>query len=183
MSKWLKIVIILIIAIEESIREVESRSIDLSANWTLLNDEFQISIENVSIPNSVHSILLANEYINDPLLGYNDINFRWIVYADGWVLKRVFSLESLPRSNLASLILDSVDTFATVYLNEKAVLNTSNQFVRYELNNVNDVLVEGENTIQVVFDSSVKKAQELARQYPYRYILIDLLCLEIIIIS
>ena len=168
MFKWLKIVIILIIAIEESIREVESRSIDLSANWTLLNDEFQISIENVSIPNSVHSILLANEYINDPLLGYNDVNFRWIAYADGWVLKRVFSLESLPRSTLASLILDSVDTFATVYLNEKAVLNTSNQFVRYELKNVNDILVDGENTIQVVFDSSVKKAQELARQYPYR---------------
>lgn len=149
---------------------INDPKMDLSTNWTLINEEFKISFANVTLPNSVHSILVSNDYIDDPLVGYNDINFRWIAYADGWVLKKVFSLDSVAAvRGAANLILDSVDTFASIYVNNKHVLDTSNQFVRYESINLIELLVVGENTIEVKFESSVKKAQELARQYPYRY--------------
>lgn len=147
-----------------------SQTIDLSSNWTLVNDEFGIKLGNISIPNSVHSILLANELINDPLDGFNDVNFRWIVYADAWTLiKQFFLNERLAAQSHVALVLDSVDTFAGVYLNGKNVLNTSNQFVRYEIVDVRGVLVSGWNTLEIRFESSVKKAKQLADEYPYKY--------------
>lgn len=169
-NTYLKVLLVVFAVTNLYIKETQSIKIDLKSNWTLINKEFNIIYSNVTIPNSVHSVLVANEYINDPLIGYNDVNFRWIVYADGWVFKNVFSVDSTVSldTSTVNLILDSIDTFASIYVNDKLLLKASNQFVRYEITNVNKALVRGDNTIEIRFDSSVKRAQQLADQYPYR---------------
>lgn len=142
-------------------------AIELSSNWVLVNNEFDILIPNVTIPNSVHSILESQSLINEPLYRYNDVSFRWIVYADNWILKNEFSWDTQTQTSV-SLTLNSIDTFASVYLNGVFLMNTSNQFIEYEYPHLNKYLNTGANVLELRFESSVKKARDMAANYPYR---------------
>lgn len=137
--------------------------IDLNKNWTLVNAPRNISISDLHLPISVHTVLLQANLIGDPFYRFNDLDLRWIVKEDTWQFKTEFELNSTrSASTIASLEFDSIDTVASVYLNKKLVLLASNQFLKYELFDVSDQLnMNGMNLLEVKFSSPVKQAQYL----------------------
>jgi beta-mannosidase len=157
--------------------------IDLTSSqkWTLTNSKLNINIENFKIPNSVHSLLHEHRIIDDPLSNYNDVNLKWIANDNNWIFKTEFKLNDkveeldglkkiLRTDNFqANLHLESIDTVSYVYLNDRFVAHTNNQFLKYELNDIDSFLnFNNTNVLEIRFKSPVKHAKELAAIYPYR---------------
>ena len=138
----------------------------LNHNWTLLNENQSILITNLSLPMSVHTALRRQNLIDDPLFGLNDIKLRWISMDNNWVFENYFA--SNTSDSIINLVFDSIDTIASVYLNNKFVLFASNQFLRYELFNMSAQLNKALNHIQIKFASPIRHAEALAHIYPYR---------------
>lgn len=138
------------------------------------------------VPGSIYSDLMRNGVIGDPFYRYNDFAYRWVGY-DNWTFVKNFSGyinklislwllilhlvdEKLLNSKSVQLVLDGVDTVSHVYVNDKLVGTTDNQFVRYVFD-VKNVL-KLDNTIKVAFESAVsyafrKQAEHLkTRGYP-----------------
>jgi beta-mannosidase len=144
--------------------------INLSSNWTLSNKNFNITINNLELPISVTTALRRENLIPDPLYRYNDVYLRWIVQDDNWIFSNNFKIEnfdSLNDSTTINLIFDTIDTIASVYLNEKFILAGNNQFLKYHAKGLNSKLNTDVNTLVVKFASPINQAKMLASTYPY----------------
>lgn len=134
-------------------------------NWSLVNAKQNILIENLTLPMSVHTALLNSGLIKDPFYRFNDIDLRWIVHDENWVLKNTFHhfKPHFKPSTIINLEFDSIDTIASVYLNGKFILAARNQFLKYELPNIGSFLKNGMNFLEVKFSSSVRQAKYLGK--------------------
>ena len=155
----LSLVLLLIVA---SLQSSYGNQMKTLSNWTLINTEHNINIENLTLPISVHTALLNSGLIKDPFYRFNDINLRWIVYDENWVFKNTF-YQSFNESSLINLEFDSIDTIASVYLNGKYMLAVRNQFLKYELPNISSLLNNKMNILEVKFSSPVRQAKYLGK--------------------
>lgn len=137
--------------------------IDLNKNWSLVNAARNITISDLDLPTSVHTALILSDLIKDPFYRFNDLDFRWIAKEDNWIFKTEFNFDSArSNSTIASLEFDSIDTIASVYLNDKLVLHASNQFLKYEVFDVtNELQINGMNYLEVRFSSPINQAKYL----------------------
>ena len=143
-----------------------SEVINFTHNWTLVNEEKNITIRNITIPSSVHTILQQAGLINDPLVGFNDAKLRWIVY-DSWSFQLYIPIEDIQNITKCLIYLEfgSIDTIATVHLNSKFILFAQNQFIRYKSFDIFDYLnlsPNGVNFLEIKFSSPVLYARSLA---------------------
>ena len=144
--------------------------INLNSNWTLSNKNFNITINNLKLPISVTTALRKENLIPDPLYRYNDVYLRWIVQDDNWIFTNNFIIENfanLNDSTTINIIFDTIDTIASVYLNEKFILAGNNQFLKYYAKGLNSKLNADLNTLVVRFASPINQAKLLASTYPY----------------
>lgn len=142
--------------------------LNFNTNWNLINKLKNINIKNLTIPQSVTTALRNAKLINDPLFRYNDVKYRWITTDNNWIFENKFQLDSKQlKANLINLIFESIDTFASVYLNDKFILYASNQFLKYEIFNVSSYFKSGLNMLQLRFASPVRQANYLSKIYPY----------------
>ena len=143
----------------------------LDKNWTLTSRALNIQIHNLDLPVSVHTALLGEKLIGDPLFRFNDLNLTWIFQNDDWVFSNHFRVEKFTTPNDSSkinFIFDSIDTIASVYLNGRFLLSTNNQFMRYQAESLNSQLNGDLNLIELFFSSPTQVASSLAWLYPYR---------------
>lgn len=82
------------------------------------------------LPGAVHQALLAAELIPDPFFADNAQGLGWIEELH-WILE--IDLEGVISTGdqPVELILDGVDTYASVYLNDELAGTTNNAFLRY----------------------------------------------------
>ena len=137
-------------------------------NWSIFNIPEKININNVTIPMSVTTALKLNKLIDEPLFRFNDIKLRWIANDDNWIFENKFQINDflLKANAVVYLILESIDSIASVYLNNRFILSASNQFLNYQLRDIGSFLVTGANTLQVKFKSPIKYANYLSLLYP-----------------
>jgi beta-mannosidase len=149
-------------------------TIDLSQNWQLTNDARKFTVKDLDIPFSVHTALLRDSLIQKPLYGFNDVDLRWIPKDNRWVFTRTFNINDTlfqmisSKQLLANLEFFSIDTIANVYLNGQFILFASNQFLKYDVENVNGRLKQGENELVIKFKSPIEYAKNQSDSYPYR---------------
>lgn len=143
------------------------------------NSERNLSLENwkfrkkgdsnllqAKVPGTVHTDLLANKIIQDPFLGTNEKQLQWIENED-WEYETTFSLsESELKNQNIDLIFEGLDTYATVFLNGKLLLETDNMFRTWNTS-VKNKLKKGENHLKIVFKSAVNFGKEEAKKLPY----------------
>lgn len=107
-----------------------------------------------TVPGLATQDLLAAGRIPDPYFGDQGAAALFIEEQDFVYLRRVIlrpeDLEGCPR---ARLVFDSLDTFATVFVNGREVARHENQF-RRSFVDVTEALVPGDNWIAVAFDAS-----------------------------
>jgi beta-mannosidase len=116
------------------------------------------------IPGDFHSALLNAGIIPDPYYGKNESDVQWVGETD-WQIRRSFQFKK-ENSVQTFLILTGADTFFTVFINGKKAGSGDNMFRRWRFD-VTKILLNGTNTLEIKFDSAVKKAAAAAKKLPY----------------
>ncbi|MHB9108921.1 MAG: beta-mannosidase [Armatimonadota bacterium] len=106
------------------------------------------------VPGTIHTDLLAAGRIDDPYYRDNEMAQQWIEEKD-WVYSRTFTVPAaLLAEDRVLLRCEGLDTLATVTINGTEIAKTDNQYRTWEFD-VKDVLVAGENRIEVYFASTL----------------------------
>ncbi|KAF8761348.1 Glycosyl hydrolases family 2 [Rhizoctonia solani] len=117
-----------------------------------------------TFPTSVHVELIKLGKIPDPYIGLNEWDVQWVGEAD-WAFSTSFQLQSKDLSDPnADLVFDGLDTYCTVQLNGKVVLEANNMFLSYRVP-VKEYLVEGSNELLLTFPSTFVKGRELQEKH------------------
>ncbi|TEA20666.1 Beta-mannosidase B [Colletotrichum sidae] len=116
-------------------------------------------------PTNVHLDLIHHNIIPDPLIGKNELDVQWIGEAQ-WLYKTTFSSTDVPDGAKAVLAFDGLDTFATVVLNGKTILETDNMFTPERVDVTSVLKADGENELEITFDSAYLRGWKLVEQYP-----------------
>jgi len=119
-----------------------------------------------SVPGTVHTDLFNNKVIPDPFFGTNEKQLQWIENED-WEYEAIFtvSAKELKNENI-DLQFDGLDTYAEVFLNGKSVLKADNMFRIWKID-VKKQLKVGQNKLNIVFQSAVKKGKEEVKKLSY----------------
>ena len=134
-------------------------------NWTF-NKQNETKKHKATIPGTVHSDLFENQLIPDPFFGNNEKELQWIEN-ENWVYESTFSLSEKEISNEnIELEFDGLDTYATVYINGRMVLEADNMFRKWTLA-AKKHLKKGKNHLKIIFLSAVQKGKEEATKLPY----------------
>ncbi|KAI0019453.1 family 2 glycosyl hydrolase [Xylariomycetidae sp. FL0641] len=118
-----------------------------------------------AVPSQVHLDLLANGKIPDPFLDLNELAVRWIEDKT-WAYRVSFEKPS-DSNDVAELVFEGLDTFATVTLNGREILNSDNMFLSHRVN-VSALLQEA-NNLEIVFDSAMLRGRELVEQHSHEH--------------
>lgn len=136
-----------------------------SENWTF-NKQNEAKKHKATIPGTVHTDLFQNQLIPDPFFGNNEKQLQWIEN-ENWEYETHFTLsESELKNQNIDLEFEGLDTYATVYLNGKVVLEADNMFRKWSIS-AKSYLKIGSNHLKVVFHSAVQKGKEAAKQLSY----------------
>ncbi|WP_353077652.1 glycoside hydrolase family 2 protein [Flavobacterium sp.] len=136
-----------------------------SENWTF-NKQNETKKHKATIPGTVHTDLYENQLIPDPFYGANEKQLQWIEN-ENWEYESTFSLSEKEISNEnIELEFDGLDTYATIYINGKMVLEADNMFRKWIISAKNH-LKKGKNHLKIVFLSAVQKGKEEAVKLPY----------------
>lgn len=103
--------------------------------------------------------LLDAQQIPDPFLDQNERLVQWVGEADWEYIVDVVH-EHNDRHARQDLVFEGLDTYASVYLNERHILTSSNMFHRHRIN-VTDVLKPGVNELRIVFQSALRQGRAL----------------------
>ena len=119
-----------------------------------------------SVPGTVHTDLFANHLIKDPFFSDNEKNLQWIEQEDWEYIGQFDCDELLLKNEHIELKFEGLDTYATIFLNGKQILECNNMF-RYWNKDVKQFLKTGNNTLQIIFESAVKKGKAEANKLKY----------------
>ena len=139
--------------------------IGLNSGWTFR----QVGKEEwrkAAVPGSVHTDLLANRLVEDPFYRDNEPKLQWVGKID-WEYRTTFDAPAalLARRNV-ELVFEGLDTYATVYLNERRVLEADNMFRTWRVD-AKPSLKPGANTLRVVFRSPVNEILPRMKELGY----------------
>ena len=122
-------------------------------SWKLFLPGKKVWVE-VGTHGSIQEQLINQKLLPDPFYGKNELLFNWIENHQ-WVYKSEFTInESQLIQSSIRLCAPSVDTYASVYINNQLILKTSNAFLPYEVELKKHVNL-GINSIRVVFTPPV----------------------------
>ena len=131
----------------------EFKDID-STNWLV-----------ATVPGVVHTDLLNLEMIENPFNGTAEPKLQWIEKKT-WEYQSTFTPDStILNKEEQYLVLEGVDTYADVYVNDVLVQKTDNMFLAWRID-VKGKVKAGENKIRVVFHPAYNVAEPLAKKYP-----------------
>jgi beta-mannosidase len=142
-------------------------AIPISANWEFKQADKEDSkfLPVAQFPTNVHLDLLHHKLIPDPFIGKNELDVQWVGEAS-WVYRSVFPSPEVPEGSKAVLSFEGLDTFATVVLNGKTILETDNMFTPERVD-VTGVLRGGaENELVINFESAYLRGWKLVEKYP-----------------
>ena len=136
-------------------------SIKLHENWQFKNKE-ESKWYPATVPGTVHTDLLANKLIPDPYYRDNESKLQWIDKAD-WEYRTVFNVEAATFGRkYIRLAFDGLDTYATVYLNGKLILQADNMFRGWTVD-VKPFLKKKKNELLIRFASAQNKVDSMAK--------------------
>lgn len=142
-------------------------STPLAANWTFKRGHRASAHPHFpanNLPTEVHRDLHKNALIPDPFEHVNELAVRWVA-DETWTYRTRF----LPpphhthADTVSVLTFAGLDTFASVYVNGKLVLESENMFLEHRVD-VSQRLVAEENVLEIVFDSARKRGLHLVEE-------------------
>ena len=139
----------------------QSSSIDFTKGWQFTNAH-KIYWYKATVPGTIHTDLSANKLIPDPFFADNEKRLQWIDTCD-WIYKTSFIVDKKQLNNYAAeIILNGLDTYADVYLNDKIILKANNMFRGWHID-VRPSLKVGQNSLKIYFHSAKKMVDSIAK--------------------
>ncbi|MFP4222622.1 MAG: glycosyl hydrolase 2 galactose-binding domain-containing protein [Phycisphaeraceae bacterium] len=116
-----------------------------------------------SVPGCIHTDLLAADLLEDPYLGYHELEQFWVGRAE-WEYRTRFTADAEAlNEDRVELVCDGLDTIATVRLNGETVGTAEDMHLAYRFD-VKSVLREGENELAITFHPAVPYARDWAHR-------------------
>ncbi|PYH91221.1 beta-mannosidase [Aspergillus ellipticus CBS 707.79] len=115
------------------------------------------------VPSVIHQDLQANGKLKDPYVGFNELDARW-VNEKSWIYRKVIQKPTVPAGSAIVLAFDGLDTFATVKLDDKVILESNNMFQAHRVEVTAGLEKEGEHILEIDFDCAMIRARELRKQ-------------------
>ena len=122
-----------------------------------------------TVPGTVNTDLLKNKLINDPFYGDEETKQQWIG-DEAWEYRTTFTVDAatLNRESV-ELVFNSLDTYADVTLNGKAILQANNMFRTWRVD-VKPLLKAGKNELVILFKSAYKEGLKELKQFPIQLV-------------
>ena len=129
-----------------------------SATWSVTGGN-NITVP-ASVPGGVYTDLRqAGVLAQDIYYRFNDLEYRWVAKED-WTYRGVFTVDKLLlEESMIELDCHGLDTVANVVLNGVEIGGSNNMFVRY-IWDVKNAVVEGENILEIYFQSPITYSQQ-----------------------
>lgn len=144
------------------VANAQNSSIILKKGWQF-RQEKTLKWNSATVPGEVHTDLLNNKLIPDPFYRDNEKKLQWIEKKN-WEYKTSFSVAPATlKQKHAELVFDGLDTYATVYLNDKLILKADNMFRQWRVD-VKKIIKSGNNDLVVVFQSAQNVVDSLAKK-------------------
>jgi beta-mannosidase len=149
-----KIFFILVVSLLAAIRSAaQPISKEINSDWKFHkvgNTDWHKAV----VPGCIHTDLINNKIIPDPFYRDNESKLQWIDKYS-WEYKTEIDVDNkmISRQNI-ELDFKGLDTYAEAFLNDKHLLSTDNMFCEWNVD-VKKVLVEGKNSLRILFHSPV----------------------------
>ncbi len=118
------------------------------------------------VPGSVQTSLLRLKKIPDPYWRITTPSIAWIGLSN-WDYRKTFEVSAeLLQQRHVELVFHGLDTFATVSVNGKPIIDADNMFRTWKAD-VGSLLHAGTNTLEVRFDSPIRKMIPIVEKQPY----------------
>lgn len=139
----------------------------LHDNWRFRQGRSEIWYP-ATVPGTVHTDLMANDIIEDPFFRLNERGVQWVDKED-WMYETTFTATQTEASaENQEIVFNGLDTYADVYLNHERILNADNMH-RTWVCDVKGKLKEGENLLEVYFNSPIKVDLPKYDQFDYSF--------------
>ncbi len=137
--------------------------INLDTNWYFKHYD-STNIWQGKPPSSVHADLFYDTIIKEPFINDNNKDLQWISNST-WEYKSSFKMnsETLNKEEVV-LILEGIDTYADIYINDSLVLKTDNMFMRWNIE-CKRFLKRGSNILKILLFPTDNKETELKKLY------------------
>lgn len=115
--------------------------------------------------------MLTYVRIEDPFVGTNELNVEW-VGEEAWTYRTEFASPEYDKHGASVyLILDGLDTFAKVWLNDELILESENMFLSHRVDITQLLRSDAPNTLSIDFESALLRARQLQEEHPeHRFI-------------
>jgi len=118
------------------------------------------------VPGCVHTDLARAGVLAPMDWRDNEATQQWID-AEEWVYRRTFTVDETFLASPVELVCDGLDTLASVSINGRPALEANNMFRTWR-RSVEELLITGENTIEVTFHSTLPLLAEGQKLRPLR---------------
>lgn len=146
----------------------ESASQHIHDNWQYKQVGRLDQWRNAKVPGTVHTDLIRDGVIPDPFYFQNEKAVQWVEHAD-WEYKTTFKPDAkVFNHQRLELVFEGLDTYASVYLNDRLILEADNMFRTWRVD-VSKLLNEGENTLYIRFKSPIRAGMERRSNYRSYY--------------
>jgi beta-mannosidase len=119
-------------------------------------------------PLTAHTNLMANKLIPDPFMGSNEREVQWVNESEWWYRKEIELTPEILNKDVLELSFESLDTFATVWVNDVKVGEANNMFTPWRFN-IKGAAKMGSNLIAIRFKPVYHVAGELEAQHKHKY--------------
>lgn len=128
-------------------------------DWTL-EDQSTRSVFQAHVPGDITQDLFLAGLIEDPYFGDNYKKLDWVAKRDFVYQGSFYVCEEDLGAEDVSLVINGIDVFADVYVNDIHVCSTDNMFKRYEPN-IKGVIHSGKNTVRVHMRSTINEMESI----------------------
>lgn len=112
-----------------------------------------------TVPGNVELDLLAAGIIDDPEKGDNIYNLRKYE-AYQWWYQKTFETPEIKKGEKVELVLNGLDCFGSIWINDKFVGKTANMFIEHRFDITNILNKKDTNTIYIRIDPAVLESQK-----------------------
>ncbi|KAJ5484650.1 Glycoside hydrolase family 2 N-terminal [Penicillium expansum] len=114
----------------------------LSSGWSFKDRDTDEWLPVATVPSVVQQDLIANNKLDDPYIGFKELDARW-VNEKSWVYRNVVEKPSAPAGSSIVLVFDGLDTFAKVKLDGQVILESDNMFLGHRVDVTKALEAEG----------------------------------------
>ncbi|MEZ4986751.1 MAG: hypothetical protein R2795_17225 [Saprospiraceae bacterium] len=144
----------------------ETNRMYLHEGWHLRSAAFeQASPLLVSVPGTVQEELIRSGLIPDPYYGTHENDVQWVSEED-WVYEKEWTMPDAVTNQNHHLVLEGVDTYADIWLNDSLIAKTDNMFRTWRIP-VDGILRPGSNHLKVVLHAPSSVLNPIVEQFPY----------------